>query len=692
MKKLQDNEWIRQSFMLPAGSISDIDAVRRTMKDASVKFTDSSLGGNFAVNPPPQFTQWADLPVKSKFLSNNNGVVGSGMGRYYSEAIDNNANLVHMRFGVPKFNSLTAFFGGFYNPHAASLANTGRGNGVIYTLAKAVGHVVTIPFQPFILANRVVNFLLQKPLSKYYYLKPTMVLYWNAVQTIVNALAVNMGLARNASTPDEKELYANEPHLTPEDLKPYIAAMSKGSMDFWTEGGTIDILKVVNRAQIMANEQRKEVRRILEEEGSNEELSRKLLEYMNKGQTLKNTPDLSFNDYRDTYYALMDSAYDEESSEGPTADRLGTIETGTKEDGTLKTFAFWLGDKLGKAVDGVVESASALASFMEAEFQDGSQFVTFRVDNPGTFNESFSNSTKESGIASTVNSASSAGRSARFNFADGNTGVLPIDAVIEAGRNALTGLADGVALSGLTAFTGAAFADIPKTWDGSTANLPRADYTIELRSPYGNKLSRFMNLYVPLAMLLAGSLPLSTGKQSYTSPFICELYAQGKNQIRLGMIESLSITRGSGNIGWTPEGEPLGIDVSFSVVDLSTIMHVPIHTGNDLGEAVSLTAGALATAATGGGYALAAAASTVVNLATKGMFDDDNAFTDYMAVLGGLSLTDQVYSWRRLKIAAAKRATDFDTWTSVANVANFMMGVPPARLLSGFAVGMGKGG
>ena len=68
-------------------------------------------------------------------------------------------------------------------------------------------------------------------------------------------------------------------------------------------------------------------------------------------------------------------------------------------------------------------------------------------------------------------------------------------------------------------------------------------------------------------MLLAGILPLSTGKASYTSPFLCQLYDRGRLQIRLGMIESLSITRGTTNLAFDKHGQALGIDVTFSVVE-----------------------------------------------------------------------------------------------------------------------------
>jgi hypothetical protein len=46
--------------------------------------------------------------------------------------------------------------------------------------------------------------------------------------------------------------------------------------------------------------------------------------------------------------------------------------------------------------------------------------------------------------------------------------------------------------------------------------------------------------------------------------------------------------------------------------------------------------------------------------ANPGIFDEQSSFSDYMAVIGGLGLAEQIYSSKRLKLNLAKviRATD----------------------------------
>jgi hypothetical protein len=85
------------------------------------------------------------------------------------------------------------------------------------------------------------------------------------------------------------------------------------------------------------------------------------------------------------------------------------------------------------------------------------------------------------------------------------------------------------------------------------------------------------NIYIPLAMIMAGALPLATGKQSYTSPFLCEVHDRGRLLTRLGIIDSLSITRGTSNLGFNNVGKAMSMEISFSVLDLSSIMSMPIR-------------------------------------------------------------------------------------------------------------------
>lgn len=53
----------------------------------------------------------------------------------------------------------------------------------------------------------------------------------------------------------------------------------------------------------------------------------------------------------------------------------------------------------------------------------------------------------------------------------------------------------------------------------------------------------------PAPMWLAGALPISPGRQTYTSPFICKLISVGRSNMDLAMIDSLSVTHGVGNLG-----------------------------------------------------------------------------------------------------------------------------------------------
>lgn len=666
---LKDSKWLRQSFLVSQSNLEDIDQTNRTFTTASLKFTDTTPGGNFAINPPPQFTRYADPKVQGKFAGSK------GMGAYYSEAIDDNSQVIHMRFGVPAFNSLRTFFTEFYDSQAGQLARTGRVEKAFYLVGRAIGLVVQLAFWPLLavgfISGKLLRYALNKPSTKFYYLKPAMPLYWNAVQTMVNQIAVNRGIIPRLGSATDKE--GNRMGGEYDFDANALARLHKLLPDIITEGGQIDVYALANRAQRLAYRRQK----LLNEVSSD-----------NIWNEVAGIHNQMLEDQKPQFSSYIDKWMDSDFS----------------------------APRAGDSAEGAVGNSApaGFAEFLDAELNDGSQFASFRVNFTGTVQESFSSQTGESEIASKINGMSSASRSTNFNFANGNisddVASQMLGAVFGAAKAVVKGAADQLGLTGLAVLGGAAFVDIPQQWQSSAAQLPTMNYTIDLVSPYGNPISQLINIYIPFAMLLAGALPLSTGKHSYTSPFLVELYDQGRAQTRLGIIDSMSITRGKGNLGFNNLGHSMGMEITFGVKDLSSIMHMPISEGLDFSIAKTLgKAGAVAGGIAGGGIGVAggipgavagaaagsaagaavgagvgAAADTVVNAVTSvaKLFDDDTIFSDYLNVIAGVGLADQIYGMRKLKMRATMMLAEWKSAYSITHMLNFASDLPPARLWS----------
>lgn len=630
---LKDTQWVRQAFLVRAEHLEALDSRARFHSTADLKFVDTSVGGNLCINPPPQFTRHADI----KMGGAKRAASSKGIGRFYSESIDDHSQIIYIRMGVPQFNSLTTFFNGYYNSAAGQLARSGRATNLFYDLGKAAGFVVSI-LSWKLLAVRAIGKLakwaLEKPTSKFYYMKPTMVPYWSTVQTLVNNIAVNMGIVpRIGGNPASIKMNPNYEFDEAAQRR-----MHELLPDVFSEkGGQIDVYAIANRAQRLARQREKRSNRVLDQ--ANVDLQEAMKEIY--GSTLEGG--------KPNYQTYMQKWLESEQSKPKmlAGDRSGT-QTGDTESVENNAKPGWL-DKWSES--------------LEAELDDGSAFAGFRVNFTGSISESFSNSVTESELQNKINSISSSARSASFSFANGNVAPILGD-VIQGVKDFVSGIADGVGMSGLAALGGAAFVDIPKQWHSSIASLPRASYTINLTSPYGNPISRLLNLYLPLSMLLAAALPRSTGAQSYTSPYLIEYYDQGRAQSRLCMFDQLAITRGTGNLGWNDMKQPLAIDVSFSFVDLSSVMHVPITMSSMTGDIASMLTGGFA-----------------------GLFDDDNTMNDYLACLTGLGVTDQIYPLRKLKMALTKKMAQWSSWTSPYRFAAIAGDSIPGRLASAFYSG-----
>jgi hypothetical protein len=705
--------WVRQSFLVNSEFFEAQDKANRFFSDASLKYTDTTPGGNHCINPPPQFTRFADPKAGSRFAGSK------GLGIYYSEAIDDHSQIIHMRFGVPQFNSMSQYFTNFYNTGASTLARTGRDpNGIMYNIGRAAFAVVAVAFWPLAaihLAGVALRFISEKPATKYYYLKPTMPTYWQVVQTIVNQIAVNKGIIqRQISQPAASgtDPLGGDPDWNAgSDLAngyqfdaAGLQAMNNLAVqmqlpDIFMPGGGIDVYALANRAKRLEQAQIRAYYTALNDHQGALDIGAQIQNIFSPNRMLTDGNKMGFLTYLDKW---------RQTPAGQSSSSETAISSDSNNDGSTE------------GIDANASNLTSLGAFYQAELDDGGAFVSFRVNQTGPVTDTFGNQAADSELANKINSMSSQSRSTRFDIENGdisdNVFMKAAGHALDGLKDIVSGVADGFHISGLAALGGSAFVDIPKHWQSASAQLSRSTYTINLVSPYGNNISQLINLYIPLAMLLAGALPLATGQQSYTSPFICELYDRGRCQIRLGMIDSLSVTRGTSNMPFDDTGNPMAIDVSFSVLDLSNLVYLPISQGmtsstSSLLAAIGTVGGAAAGAlnyvagtgdqnlqgsivqgAQGGaetGADIGSVPDGVANAVSSlnGLFDGDNPFSDYMAVLGSLGMADQIYAFRRLKLNLTMQMAQWRSWRSPARYASVMGDVMPARLIKAFFAG-----
>lgn len=647
---VKDAEWVRRAFLSPADVMTEDSRREAMFSTASMSFTDSSIGGGFAVNPPPQFTRTADIRMGSKSARYRGTGASGGQGRAYHEDIERHLQRIHFQFGVTQFNGMFTFFTGFYNGAAGIMARTGRAPGFFYRLGQIGGFIVGFRAWAILAIGNVWRFLTDQPSSKYCYLKPTMHSYWNRVNYILNAIAVEMKIVKPViPLPQYGVAYDDEgniPQYNDEDRK----ALRKFWPDIFREDGTIDVYSVAGRAQRMADNEHYFLKGIYEETRDMDELVERLNRYRTDPDiTIEDTEGTrDFSQYIEDWINSPQGRYPEDE-EGQAAIYEGTGRAEIDRDKVnpnVEVRSTW------QKVLNWAAGEQAMEQFM-AEMLDGSQFVSFNVNHLGTTTDTFSNSVGESAIASKLNGISSSARSARFSFSDGNTGFDLVDSAFGAVRDLAAGVLDGVGMSGLVSLFGASFTEIPQEWKDSNASVETTTYTMQLRSPYGSPMARLLCLYYPLACILAASLPISTGKASYSSPFHCYWYHRGFSHCRYGMITNLAITSGVGSAGWTDNNEPLGFDVTFTVSSLSNIMHAPIQAGFDQFNPFADLAGG------------------------------EDAFMDYVARISGRSFSDMYYSSRRLVTNLTKKWTNVQSFFTVSRSIQWANSLAPSRAISG---------
>lgn len=492
------------------------------------KCRDTTIGGNDAINCYPQFNETDDVaehPFFSTIYPDSSGGQ-SGMGRVYSETYDDLQQIMYITFGVPEYNNLSSFYTNaiLSNPNLAKIMNDGglsTASEIETLVGNGIGFFIALPVLPLVFIYNVLNTISNIQITKYYDFKSAMPLYYRCVNSMIQHLAVNMGL-----TQDNFLLFGMNP-----------TTQSGESLDN----------TLLEKASNAAN--------------------------ANLGSSTNGLPDI-FKKYGFDIYAIMLAKY-QYGNGGTLGTNLATIAENNSDYSLLNnptdttTTAPTTATTTSKSF-----TSDFISSFM-GQLYDASLYIGFRVEKGIDTSETFTNETGESNIAQEVNSRISSIRSTEFSLGEGNiTGA--ISSVVKAIGNVLSGIADVADLGGVKSIlAGSGFIDFPDVWKSSSFSKSYS-FNMHLRSPYGDPVSILQNLYIPLSLLYGGAMPRAIGQAAYTAPFLCRAYCKGMFAVPLGMITNITVKRGADQFGWNTARLPTCVDVSFEIKDLSPAMYMAI--------------------------------------------------------------------------------------------------------------------
>lgn len=691
---LNDKSWVRGIFKIGSEQLDGLPEHLRLWSSSEMKFQDTALGGSLVVNPLFQPNIFTDPIAPNHWLLNTST---DALSPYFSETFDDNYRVVSFRVGTLAFTSLSGFLLNMYSPAAAALANKGRVHSMMFSIGRAIGSgmgIVTWLLGLSSFLGKGINFFLRKPTSRYAYVKPNMPMYWAAVQTMVNHFMVDLGLVfRNTNIYNgvDGDAYQVDEAQKQAMLNywPDVHSMGNRSNAFtlsdpFSDGsvqGQLDVFVVANRARRHAHARYQALQEINKAGGGHINVRNLLVnayknkhnatgltlaEYIRKwkedGQSLYGLSAISSNQTFST------DANGQDIADAPTPEQISNATVGSSGAPGSNS--------------GAVANAG-LASFFEQEIRTGGGFVSFRVDDTGPVSETFTNSFKASAIAEKLNSMSATSRDTYYNLAGGSIGdglvSDLVENVAEGAANLLKGVVSGIGLEGLLIAGGGGTVSMPKYWESSEVQLPKAGYSFTIRSPYAHPRARMVYMFFQMACIAALAMPISTGKHSYTNPFYFEFYDKGRMQSRLAAIESLTFTRGDGNMGFTPEGQVTSITVNFTIQAMEETLSMPISEQFNTNETFfsMMKAGIM--------QAAADVSPTVASVLTldsklKGLFDDDTPFMDYMAVLAGLGTAEQYYHMSRLKRRLSTNKLNLASSYSTAKQAAFLGNSLPGQL------------
>ena len=664
-----DKAWLRNSYLIDMDMLGDEDKANAFWSNAYLKYTDTSLGGNFGINTKYGFTPSADVPIAGRLSGREEFDIMSesmnyGMGRRYSEMFDDNEDILFLELGDPKFNSLISFVTNAVDYGTSVVANSGRSLAA-YNAGVAIGTYVgasalfmVFPFWGaalFLGGIIATKFLTSGSDFSYYKLSPAMHKYWKAVNIMTTHMGVEMGMLIPEFLPKESNAkMLGMPMKLTSEFSEELRRLLPGIL---TDEGYFDVFAIANKTQVLINKQ-KDIERqyysnffdsTADKDGGKiftyadkiaAEGAQKFTSYLDKVFQISNKFDTML---KDTTTAVTNNEGVIDKAGG----LLGNVGSQIKSavSPSTKNAKGEIDENIRKGQVGVsdaeVEEKSSwfkqFAEYVDSSARFGAGFATFRCEYIGSVSETFSNTTKDIPLKDNINNVSSKVKDVMFSVSGGNIISDNLDKAMKYTGDFLMGTLEGVTfgLSNLaTALLGGGYFDVPKMWDDSSFEYQKHSFRMRLGGPYGHPVAQMQDMYIPLFMLICATAAQSVGKAGYTSPMLCSPFIKGKLNTPLAIMDSLTIERGVGNMGYDKRGRPLAIDVTFSITDLTSFITMPVQAGLFAGVTSAL--------------------------------DDNSPMSRYIQMLAGRDLYTSKYTFARSRLKYMKLAQGVDMIDSPA--------------------------
>jgi hypothetical protein len=698
----RDRDIISKSFRLLSRGVDPAEVMDQMNWDTYFNVFSSATGDNRYVNPVPQSSPYTD-PRYGRFMQTREG----GMGPNYKRTIDDNATLLTITPGVPQFAGLLQYISSMFSPSAAIIANKGRAPGFAFYMGQAITSIAFVGMQMLSASVQFLNFLLDNPKNTFWSVKPAMGAYTMASTGVLNDIMLKLGyidpILPKRIQEQHDPLYGLKPDY---DNTKAVADLRLLIPDSVNEDGTIDLMRLIMKGtrkhRVMLHELAKldnEALTTVEEKISR---SRQILQEVEFDEsTWVGEPSQNFIEqemgtvgrYRDgeANYVEQDSAYtDKAAYQNVNNAESGINQIGSAQsagaDGTVnRSFDQILNESMtnGSYGSGNPNEPSGrpspatspnltnnpnIAGGQQINYEDnpdkrtwagdvfdllrsaaygGMDAITWKVDGAtGPTSDSFNNSHAASPMASKFNSAVKAATDFRFDVANGATGIDIIDGVVNMVKEGVTGMLSGTVVGNIPlALVNNSYVKIPDHWDGSTANLHKESFSMFFNCNYAHPYEQIMKIWIPFALFLPMVAPFSAGAGTYTSPFMCRAFSQGRLISRTSMIDNATISFGVGD-RWTRDRKPLTMKIDFSIYDLEPLVSVPIDRSISVLDATNLS-----------------------GLASR-VLTDDTAYNNYISRITGLPYLDTILKYQRINRGLTGMVNEMKTSIRADNIAS----------------------